>query len=221
MELLRTKETAKFLLNLPIEPLFAGICCHPFTNSVVVYHNGKYYDLLKNEDLLEWKNIILNAISVQKDVKGIFMMINKPYLLLFLKLMNGFINNKLFSNLLADAWTISENPNNDPNVPVEEIIDWFKQADKKELMTSKDYKLYNSFPTEIEVYRGVAVGRNPKGLSYTTNYEKALWFANRFNLEDKKGYIIKRKIKKEDILAYFNTRSEDEVVVDISKYEEE
>ena len=64
---------------------------------------------------------------------------------------------------------------------------------------------------------GVAVGRNPQGLSWTQNLETAKWFANRFNTDTKKGYVQVGIAKKEHVLAYFNTRGEDEIVYNSKK----
>jgi hypothetical protein len=93
----------------------------------------------------------------------------------------------------------------------------FKKADKKILMTEEDYEVFMSLPDEIVVYRGVAVGRNPNGLSWTDDYEKAKWFSNRFNTEKEVGYIQKAVVQKKNVLAYFNTRHEKELVCDIRK----
>lgn len=65
----------------------------------------------------------------------------------------------------------------------------------------------------MNIYRGVALGREPNGLSWTANLEKAKWFAHRFDRGDKQGYVETAIAKKTDILAYFNTRNEDELVV--------
>jgi hypothetical protein len=101
----------------------------------------------------------------------------------------------------------------------------FKKCDKKYLMTDEDYQVYEQLPETFTIYRGVAVGRNPKGLSWTQNLETAKWFAHRFDQKDKKGYIQIGTAKKENVLAYFNTRNEDEIVynsrrLQISIYEE-
>lgn len=54
----------------------------------------------------------------------------------------------------------------------------------------------------------------PDGLSWTENLSTAIWFASRFNTDKDKGYIQKAVIDKSRALAYFNTRDEDELVVD-------
>ena len=56
--------------------------------------------------------------------------------------------------------------------------------------------------------------KNKNGLQ---DLEKAKWFANRFNTETKKGYVQVGIAKKEHVLAYFNTRGEDEIVYNSKK----
>ena len=111
----------------------------------------------------------------------------------------------------------SENPNGDVNVSLRTFVKWFRRADKKLLMTDEDYKVYRDLPSTFRVYRGVAVGRNPKGLSWTRNLSTAEWFAKRFDTKDKKGFIQTAVISRSDALAYFNTRGEDEIVADSFK----
>ena len=76
-------------------------------------------------------------------------------------------------------------------------------------MTKDDYEYYKNLPDKIKIYRGVAKGRNPKGISYTDKKETAEWFMNRFG---KDGYLIEKEVDKKDIAAYFNTRGEKEIV---------
>lgn len=83
-------------------------------------------------------------------------------------------------------------------------------------MTEEDYLYYNNLPSEIEVFRGVSKGRVELGLSWTDNREKAIWFMERFKgkkMGEQK--LLKATIRKDDVLAYFNTRNEQEIVVDV------
>lgn len=75
-------------------------------------------------------------------------------------------------------------------------------------LTDEEYEVYSSLPSTVTVYRGVAVGRNPKGLSWTTNHSTAEWLSNRFNTDTKKGYIQKATVSKSKVFAYFNSRNE-------------
>lgn len=67
------------------------------------------------------------------------------------------------------------------------------------------------------VYRGASVGRNLRGLSWTRNLEKAVWFSNRFNTEGKHGYVQTAIVPKNEIFAYFNTRGEEEIVCSVKQ----
>lgn len=124
---------------------------------------------------------------------------------------------KDFSNYFAHAWVTAENPNMDVNCSLRYLVSCFRYCDKKELMVEEDYQFFQQLPDEVRVYRGVTPGHNPKGLSWTLNYEKAAWFSRRFETENEKGYILTAIANKKDILAYFNTRNEDEVVCDTKK----
>ena len=82
-------------------------------------------------------------------------------------------------------------------------------------MTEEELNVYNSLSdTEsIEIYRGVGHGREPYGLSWTANVATAQWFAKRW--ENKDAYMLKTHCNKSDVLAYFNCRGEDELVVNV------
>lgn len=138
-----------------------------------------------------------------------------PYLPVFFKLTQQHLSHKDFSEALADVWTLVEFPNIDVNVSKREFMQFFRRAHKEWLMDEDEYKFYKELPEEITVYRGTGKGaRHLLGLSWTLDYNKAKWFATRWN---KKGVIYKGKIRKKDVLAYFSRRSESEVVIDVGK----
>jgi len=215
------KNTALSFLHLPIEETdFSPIVVmHPIFESgfVSAKVNGEFkiINILESEDNLQmaikiWETNFNNADTVEK----IYGFIRKSYRLTFLKFVKPYLSEKDFATLLADAWISSENPNQDVNVSTKTAISWFKQANKKYLMSKEEYDYYESLPQTVTVYRGVAVGRNPKGLSWTCNLKTAEWFANRFNTENKQGYIQYLEVDKSLVLAYFNGRDEDEIVLD-------
>ena len=220
------KQTAILFLHLPIqETEYSPIVVqHPIFESahhvVGTSSNPKFVNLLEDAEALdavtkEYEKRINNA----DDVFAIYAIIRKPYRLTFLKYVMPYLSKHDFSVYLADAWVASENPNDDVNVPLRTSISWFKKADKKALMEPEDYQVYLSLPESFTVYRGVAVGKNPNGLSWTRSLDKAKWFANRFNNKGKKGYVQKAVITKDRVLAYFNTRDEEEIVVNTSGME--
>lgn len=206
-------------LYLDIEPTeIPFIISHPIfsLSSTFIPEKGNPLNLFDEKDLEAARQHIMSIIK-KSDLLGLYMIIRNPYKLTFLKYAMDDMSKEDFSHYLADAWVVMENPNQDANCPIPLIIKMFKKADKKILMTPEDYEKFINLPDEIEVYRGVAVNRNPKGISWTDNYEKAKWFANRFNNENEVGYIQKAIVKKENVLAYFNTRNEQELVCDIRK----
>jgi hypothetical protein len=141
------------------------------------------------------------------------MLIRTPYHLTFLKYCEPYLSPKDLAELFADAWVSSENPNQDVNCPISYLVKMFEKCDKKYLMTEEDYQIYESLPETFTIYRGVAVGRNPQGLSWTQSLEKAEWFAHRFDKPGgQQGYVQMCIAKKSRVLAYFNTRGEDEIV---------
>ena len=205
----------------PIEPIKGlPLCVHPLTNTTFVMHKTKdgseMIDITDEENLYIWLNEMRDVIRRQKDCYDVYNMVLQNYKLTFLKFAGDYLSKHDFSVLLADAWTTQENPNMDVNCNIRSIIHWFKKADKKVLMDEEDYAVYSSLPDTFTVYRGVSIGRTPKGLSWTRNKETAEWFMHRFeDLEpNKRGYMLKAEIKKENVLAYLNTRDEDEIVVD-------
>ena len=220
----KVKDTALAFLHIPVEETnFSPIVVmHPIFESgfISAKINGEFtiLNILENEENLQkaieiWTTNFNNANTVEK----IYGFIRKSYRLTFLKFVKPYLSEKDFATLLADAWISSENPNQDANVSIKTAISWFKQVNKKYLMSEEEYEYYQSLPETFTVYRGVAVDRNPQGLSWTCNYKTAEWFANRFNTEDKQGYIQYVEVDKSLALAYFNGRDEDEIVLDTTK----
>jgi hypothetical protein len=188
---------------------------HPIFTSAIQYdeETGLTVNILEDIAMLKkFHQIIKRQIKDTKSVKEIMYIIRPPYYLAFLKYSKPYLCQKNFSELLAFAWVRTENPNQDANVSIKTLIKWFQKSDKTFLMNKEEYEIYNHLPENFTVYRGVAVGREPFGLSWTDNYEKALWFSNRFNTASEKGYVYTATINKENILAYFE--QENEIVVD-------
>ena len=132
------------------------------------------------------------------------------YYLTFLKMTHSYWAADDFAEALSLAWIEEENPNGDVNVPVSLSAKWFREANKEALMELDEFEKYLSLPDAFKVYRGIATGRNPDGMSWTDNFESAEWFAKRFKND---GYIIEGIAEKKDVLAYFSRRNEDEVLI--------
>ena len=209
------KSIAISFLHLPLEVSDFGpaVLHHPFFNSAFIMQDGVPVDILNNIDAYH-KQIcyVETAIGEESSVHGIWWMIQKAYRLLFFKHINAYLSQDDYGYLLRDAWVASENPNGDPNVDIPLIVSWFRNADKRVLMSRSDYEIWQELPNRFIAYRGVAVGRVEKGLSWTRSLQTAYWFAHRFDGTDK-GYILKTEVQKRKALAFFNNRGEDEVVL--------
>ncbi len=214
------KSVAKSLLMIDIHltDYSPVIVQHPFTSSGMVAcpsEDGlRLMDITKNDkDLREWQEYMKGLIDNAKTPYHIYMMINKPYALAFLNLAENHLSQKDFSEILADAWIRSENPNMDKNFVKNNLVAMFKKADKSILMDGEETEQFDSFDDTVTIYRGVTSynAKNIKALSWTTDYQTAEWFAHRFGEE---GTVYEAKISKEHILAFFNGRNESEVIVD-------
>ena len=208
----QVKATFKTLCStVKIKPLDFNIASHRFTNSIYACSKTRILILTNPEDYNEWKSKLFNLIDRTESVIKLFFLLNKPYLLTALKFVKPYLSLADFSNILSYAWTSSENPNKDVNVNINTLIKWFKEADKLSLMDKEEYITYQNLPNELVLYRGISTKSNPKGISWTRNLETAKWFANRFSAPN--NYILKAKVTKKDMLCYFNSRNEDEVII--------
>lgn len=238
--LLEIRNTTKTLARCVEPKVVAGIPLldsHPFLQESIWWDkmmresNGNNLSLNENEIekfsftnpeiYAEWLKCFDRQVDRAENLARIYMMYRDPYKLTFMKFNGEYMNKKHFAEYLSDAWVTEDNPNMDINVPPEESVKMFQRAEKKWLMEKDDYEYYQNLPDKIEVFRGVSVGRLKYGLSWTDDYEKAEWFRKRFeNIGQRKNgenkcMMLKAIVDKKDVLAYFNTRNEKELVVNV------
>lgn len=209
------KRNAELLFDMvPIsEPYMGFFLNHPFTDSVVVYINDRFVNVLEEPE--EWRTYVYEIISRANSVDEIFAYIRSPWQLFFLKLVKAELEED-FPRLLANAWISSENPNKDPNVSNKELIKWFKEADKKGLMSEKELKELEAMPEYIHIYRGIGSESNPEGLSWTLSRKKAIWFATRWKDE---GIVKEGWLHKKDCMAFFKGHGEEEIIAEYKNVE--
>lgn len=216
------KAIAKTLLMTAVNqtPYSPMLVQHPFTSSGLValptekYEGFRPIDItLNNENLQRWQHSVSKIIDETENPYHIYLLLNPPYALTFLKLASPYLSRKDFSEILASAWINCEAPHNDPDLSKADLLSMFKSADPKALMEGDEYEQLQKMDDTLTVYRGVTSynADNIKALSWTLNKEKAEWFAHRFN-ED--GMVYEAQIDKEHIYAVFNGRNESEVVLD-------
>lgn len=207
------QEIALMFLHQPIHnELFAQ---HPFTQvSIVGDSKGNMLNLTKREDYDKWVRIMKDVICRSNDFSRIYYLITKPYKLVFMKYCKQYLSEELFAQYLGEAYTDEEFPSKDINVTRVELLRWFKSADKQYLMSKEDYEFYCNLRYPLVCYRGVDNMKAKRGLSWTFDKEKAIWFGNRFG---KEGILLRATVERERSLAYFNNRGENEIIVDTRK----
>lgn len=219
-DILACKKIAIDFLNIEPEPIeeLPILVIHPFIDSRVIACESEsgdmeIVDIFEKPEKFEKAKSQIEKRIMQGNLETIFAIMLNKYHLAFLKYAKPYISKEDFERHLAYAWVASENPNQDINVSIPELIKWFKSSERSNLMEKDELEYYNKLPDTVNVYRGIAVGRAEQdGLSWTCNIETAKWFANRFNTDNRKGYVIEGKISKENIFAYFNNRGEDEIL---------
>lgn len=215
------KETVLAFLYLEIEETdFSPIVVmHPIFESAFVNlpKSNRLTNILEDNDGYdEILQFYRSRIEKANSAFDLYRIMRKSYRLTFLKYVEEYLSTKDLSKLLADAWITSENPNQDANLSLTQARAMFRRCNKKYLMEKDEYEVYENLPDEFVVYRGVSRGRNPYGMSWTKNLDTAEWFAHRFDVGDEVGYIQQAVARKENVLAYFNGRDEDEIVIHVN-----
>ena len=192
-----------------------GIVQHPFTNTLfTMSQDGKLINLQENDNESTWKKELSEKID-SFDLVRIYMLINKPWRITWLKYVESYLSDKDFAEYLADAYVSEEMPNLNPNIKPTEIVKWFKRADKRILMDDEEYDKWSNLSDTVTVYRGVSHNGTENGISWTTNYDTAKWFADRFSTDEHRARIYQADIPKEHCLCCFDCRGEHEIIVDI------
>lgn len=195
-----------------------AIVQHPFANSGFYPcrsddGNLRVIDITTPQGLKEWKKIMRERIDSITSIGELFLYVNKPYSMTFLKYVQHYLSPQDYAKMLAECWIREEQPNMNPSITKTELTNMFKRADKKFLMSEREYKKWQDLPEKLTIYRGVTEynGKNIRALSWTTNYDTAKWFAGRYG---EKGKVYQAEIDKKHILAYIDQRWESEIIVE-------
>ena len=214
------KLLAKSLLHLEPEltEFSPMIIHHPFTNSGVVGLQDEKGNLRigniveSREDRKQWQKQMETIIDGCDNALSVYHLIEKPYVLGFLKYAAPYLAKEDFSTILADAWIRSEQPNHDPNLSQSKLLAMFRAADPTILMNDKEREKLEALGDTITVYRGVHSGKSNgiRALSWTLDMDKAAWFAGRYG---RQGKVFEARIEKKHICALFLDRGESEVIL--------
>jgi hypothetical protein len=99
---------------------------------------------------------------------------------------------------------------------------WLGNASNRHhAMTESDREVFSGLRNRFRIYRGDMFWNPDHGWSWTLSRAKAIWFAHRFTEKDglanRGGFVHTAYVEKADVLAYFGSRDEKEIVVDPSK----
>lgn len=165
----------------------------------------------------KYSHLITSPINFENvDLYTIIQNIDKEYRLYIFKIISNLLDEKEYCLGLKYAYTKSEGINTkDAKISLDEVIELFKGANAKILM-GKDYNKFANLPNELTVYRGTTNKELYPAISWTIDKKRAIWFYQKYN---SKGTVFKAKIKKEDVICYFDktTCNEKEVIIDYKK----
>lgn len=142
-------------------------------------------------------------------------MVDKPYRSAFLKFVYPYLSKEDKAATLKYTWIQTEFQSKDPNISKEQFLKMFRTTDPKLLMDENELSVFQSLPSEIEIYRGVGdrgYEFGYKGISWTLKESTAKMFALRFS---RKGIVYKYTASKDMIITYFD--GEDELILDYRK----
>ena len=94
----------------------------------------------------------------------------------------------------------------------------FRNTEPRNIMNAEDYATLRGFPEVLTIYRGANLTEQAAGvygLSWTRSRAIAEFFAWRFNAEDRTRAVFRTTVRAADVLAYFNTRDEQEIIADV------
>lgn len=114
-------------------------------------------------------------------------------------------------DLVGYVWTDSENIWQ--NLDEWETL-WSSDRPGREqhVMDDEEREFLANLPDLVTAYRGAVLETNEDGMSYSLDFDRAAWFAKRFN-RDNDPVVIEVTVPRDDILAYFDGRGEEEVVL--------
>ena len=214
----KIKETAIAFLYLKPEfnEDYPFIVIHPFIgNNPYPVPNGKgsydFLDISKEENLEKLYEQLRKVIENAPTVRKLFLLVTQSHRRTFFQYINSYLSQKDYGEILREIWIFTEAQSYDVNVSLN-TMQWFKKADKQYLMNEGEREILEEMSEEITVYRGSKEDEYYNALSWTTDIDVARKFAHRFT---DNGTVYSTKIKKADILAYFE--AEEEVVVNYKR----
>ncbi len=133
--------------------------------------------------------------------------------------LKGCLSRRMLGRALGDVYTDGKvfGALREAGYKPKQIAEMFDAASPEDVMGKDDYSVFLELPDVVQIFRGTA-GQTPKGvrygMSWTRNREVAEKFASWHQTDQiKPAQVWSGSVKRSDILAYFDARGEDEIVV--------
>jgi hypothetical protein len=121
--------------------------------------------------------------------------------------MGAVVSPKLVRSSWTDSENIWQNKAQWQNI-------WRSMGDPRSVMDDNEQTVFKWMPEEVTVHRGIRHRTHwPRGMSWTRDKERAVWFAHRLASGRNVPTVLTAKVLKKHVLAYVNARGEEEVVV--------
>lgn len=190
-------ELEQYIVETPIgQYIKHPLVCQPYLSAT-----------LANQQLEQKYKFLRKALKTKNFDQYIYLH-ERPYRINAFQDIKKDLDNKTYWKLLSSIWIDTENSWQD--IKTWKKLFKSKRSDKENLMDGQELETFESLDNELIVYRGCVKGLNENGLSWTLSKEQAKWFAQRFS---KDGIVKQKRIFKKDIVAYFNGRGEEEIIL--------
>lgn len=160
---------------------------------------------------LRSKKEALNRAFLAKDWGSYIFLHERPYRLDAFMAINDLMTDEQYWHHLGGIWTDSENIWQNEQ-------DWriamtSERPGRAEMMDDEERRvLAEDLQSVVEVHRGFVLDGREEGMSWTKNKVVAKFFARRFARDGQPRYVATGKVHRDNILGYFDGRSEYEIV---------
>lgn len=157
--------------------------------------------------MLRQKQKLVNEYMKERNYEGYVFLHERPYRLEALLEIVTYLKPEDYWNVIKSVYVDTEN--------AYEFHDEWVSLMTSDIPVPDDMKL-KSLNTEVtKVYRGFVHSTSKMGISWTTDYDKAVWFARRFARVDSgdKPQVVTGVVHNTNILMCIDQRGESEVVV--------
>lgn len=182
---------------------------HPLVYSV------PYFEA--ENQLLNWRlykaKAIVDEAYLQKDFFRYIAWHETPHHLSALLRVVDQLNDVDYWAAIRDVWIESENI-------WQNAADWRRLwisdrcSRRESVMDEADIAAFDALPDIVQAHRGFSRSNAQLGMSWTTDKETAVWFAKRYlDRQNPSCMVATVPIRKCDILAFFGSRGESEIVI--------